>query len=312
MITEVYENKFEWLYSNFIDVRSDYILRSYLYFKNFIYPILNKYINISIAPEKLGLYAFNDLSFMVTSCFNLIVDKINALIRATTSNGHNINTIINNNNYYYPSNLDTLPQLNICPNTLENFRIDTDEITINMILSSLDNYSLIKKLRLEILKYTFNLLCQRLLIMRHNAIDMNKVKNIKLYWQCDSDVVFPLYSDKNYLTRASIKEYNTIKDFVDGFFPFCNQAPQLNLLFDYIVCFDIFYDDYCIREVSDTYLHMLKDSKKDIINALKNNPEVEFNNVITEIDFYNENVNPENSIYKVYEWKDNRDEVVFE
>ena len=31
-----------------------------------------------------------------------------------------------------------------------------------------------------------------------------------------------------------------------------------------------------------------------------------------EIDFYNENVNPENSIYKVYEWKDNRDEVVFE
>ena len=305
MITEVSKVKFDWLYCNYIDYKHGEDLNTYIYFKNFIYPVLNRYINLTITPEMIGLYAFNNVSRFIMTQIDFMFKRINDLaniISTVISSNYYQNNLSSNysgvNGVYYNSyynNESPSPYKDI-QSSIEEYIVNPAEIQINRVLSSLNNYELIAKLRLEVLKYTFNLLVKRLLVIRYNDIDMNKV-TVKVYLNSDKNVAFPLYSDKNYLTRVSIYDYHTIKEFVDGFFPYVNSLPSSNYIrfFDLILGIDIYHDEFCFRE----------------IKALENHPDKEINDIVTELSFYNEKFIPE-PIYKVYEWKDNYDKVIFE
>lgn len=321
MITEVSKVKFDWLYCNYIDYKHGEDLNTYIYFKNFIYPVLNRYINLTITPEMIGLYAFNNVSRFIMTQIDFMFKRINDLaniISTVISSNYYQNNLSSNysgvNGVYYNSyynNESPSPYKDI-QSSIEEYIVNPAEIQINRVLSSLNNYELIAKLRLEVLKYTFNLLVKRLLVIRYNDIDMNKV-TVKVYLNSDKNVAFPLYSDKNYLTRVSIYDYHTIKEFVDGFFPYVNSLPSSNYIrfFDLILGIDIYHDEFCFREINEKYLDSIEDKSNIIVKALENHPDKEINDIVTELSFYNEKFIPE-PIYKVYEWKDNYDKVIFE
>ena len=115
------------------------------------------------------------------------------------------------------------------------------------------------------------------------------------------------------MTRVSIYDYHTIKEFVDGFFPYVNSLPSSNYIrfFDLILGIDIYHDEFCFREINEKYLDSIEDKSNIIVKALENHPDKEINDIVTELSFYNEKFIPE-PIYKVYEWKDNYDKVIFE